>query len=264
MSWTGWKEQVSCLRQIPASGQRQQSVRKKFNQIRVCADSSTGLNRALKDHHYPLPNPEEIFNKPNGGKIFSKIDLSDAYFQIEMEENSSKLLCINMYRGLYKFNRLVFGLKVAHAIFQQVMDVMLGDLDFATGYLDDISITSKSVTEHRKYIMCVFDKLQEYDFIVKEAKCDLFLAEIKYFGHIINKDGRQPDPDRATAIKDMPAPDNVQALQSFLGLANFYPIFIKIMHNLSPALNELLKKDKTWSWTSECQTAFEKVKDTYV
>ena len=112
------------------------------------------------------------------------------------------------------------------AIFQPVIDAILGDLDFATAHLDDILITSKSVTEHRKHILWVFDKLQEYGFKVKEAKCIFFQAEIKYSGHIINKDGRQPDPDRATAIKDMLAPNNVQALQSFLGMANFYQIFI--------------------------------------
>ena len=106
-------------------------------------------------------------------------------------------------------------------MFQQIMDAMLGDLDFATAYLDNILITSKSVTEHRKHIMCVFEKLQEYGFKVKEAKCDFFPEEMKYLGHIINKDGRLPDPDRPTAIKDMLALDNVQALQSFFGLANF-------------------------------------------
>ena len=139
---------------------------------------------------------------------------------------------------------------------------MLGDLDFATDYLDDLLITSKSMTEHRKHVMSVYDKLQEYSFKVKEAKCNFFLTEIKYLGPIINKDGRRPDPDRATAIKDMPAPDNVQALQSFLGLANFYPVLIKNMHNSRAPLNELLKKDKTWSWTLECQVAFEKIKKT--
>ena len=176
-----------------------------------------------------MPSPylkkKEIFNKLNGGKIFSKIDLSGAYLQIEVEENSSKLLCINTHTGLYKFNRLASGVKVVPAIFQQVMDAMLGNLDFTTAYLDDILITSKSVTEHRK---------QEHGFKVKEAKCNFFLSEIKYLGHIINKDGRWPDPDRATTIKDMPAPDNIQALQSFLGLANFYQISIKNMHNLRP------------------------------
>ena len=89
-----------------------------------------------------------------------------------------------MPRGLYKFNRLAFGVKVEPAIFQQVMDAMLGDLDLATAYLDDILIASISVTEHTKHIMCVFDKLQKYGFKVKEVKWDFFLAGIKYLGHI--------------------------------------------------------------------------------
>ena len=74
--------------------------KQKSNQTRICADFSTGLNDALQDHHYPLPSPEEIFNKLNGGKIFPKIDLSDAYLQIEVDEESSKLLYINAHKGL--------------------------------------------------------------------------------------------------------------------------------------------------------------------
>ena len=73
-------------------------IRKKSKDIRVCADFSTGLNAALKDYHYPLPSPEEVFNKLNGGKVFSKIDLSETYLQIPVEENCSKLLCINTHR----------------------------------------------------------------------------------------------------------------------------------------------------------------------
>ena len=69
-------------------------IKKKSKEIRVCADFSTGLNAALKDCHYPLPSPEDIFAKLNGGKFFSKIDLSDTYLQISVEEGSSKLLYV--------------------------------------------------------------------------------------------------------------------------------------------------------------------------
>ena len=138
----------------------------------MCADFSTGLNDVSLDHHYPLPSHEEIFNKLNGGKIFSKIELSDAYLQIEVDEESSKLLCINTHRGLFRYNRLAFRVKVAPPIFQQVMNTMLGDPDYATTYLDDILVTSKTTAEHRNYIINVFEKLQEYRFKVKEAKCD--------------------------------------------------------------------------------------------
>ena len=237
-------------------------VKKKSNQIWICADFSAGLNDPLQDHHYPLPSPEEIFNKLNGRKIFSKIDFSDAYLQIEVDEESSKLLCINTHRGLYKYTSLAFGVKVAPAIFQQVMDTVLGDLDCATAYLDNILVTIKTTVEHQNHIKNVFVKLQEYGFNVKEAKCDFFLPEIKYLGHIINRNGHQSDPERANAIRNMPVPDNVQALQSFLGLANFYQGFIDNMQNLKGPLNELLKKGKPWLWTPECQESFEKIKKT--
>ena len=220
----------------------------------------------MQDYHYPLPiqSPEEIFNKLNGGKIFSKINLSDTYLQIEVNEERSKLLCINTHRGLYKYNRLAFGVKVTPAIFQQVMDTQLDNLDYTTAYLDDILVTSKTTAEHRNHIINVFEKLQEYGFMVKEAKCDFFLSEIKYLGYIINRDSRQPDPERANMIRNIPAPDNVQALQSFLVLANFYQGFIKNMQNLRGPLNELLKKDKPWLGTPECQESFEKIKKTLI
>ena len=118
-------------------------VEKKNNKIRMCADFSTGLNDCLRDHTYTLPSPEDIFASLNEGKIFSKLDLSDAYLQVKVEDECSKLLTINTHNGLYKFNRLPFGLKVSPSIFLQIMDTMLAGLDFATAYLDDILIKSK-------------------------------------------------------------------------------------------------------------------------
>ena len=236
-------------------------VRKKSNEIRVCADFSTGLNAALKDFNYPLPNPSEVFTKLNQGVYFSKIDLSDAYLQIPMEEDSSKLLCINTHRGLYKFERLPFGVKIAPSLFQQVMDAMLGGLDFTIAYLDDILIKSRSKEEHRLHVNQVFKRIQDYGFKIKESKCEFFLESIKYLGHIIDKNGRKPDPERSTAIKEMPAPNNIASLQSFLGLASYYQSFIPKMQDLRAPLNELLKKDKTWCWTTECQEAFNKIKE---
>ena len=211
--------------------------KKKSKEIWVCADFSTGLNPALKDYHSPLPSPEEVFNKLNGGKVFSKIDLNEAYLQIPGEENSSKLLSINTHRGLYKFDRLVFWINVAPATFQQVMDTRLGGFDFTFAYLDDIVISSKTKELHREHLNKVFVQIREFGFKVKEAKCDFCMNKIKYLGHIIDKDGRRPDPERATDIKHMPYPDNVTTLQSFLGLANYYQSFMKNMHDLRALLN---------------------------
>ena len=121
-------------------------------------------------------------------------------------QESSKLLCINTHRGLYKYTRLAFGAKVAPTIFLQVMDTMLGNMDYATAYLDDIQVTSKTTAEHRNHIINVFEKLQEYGFKVKEAKCDFFLPEIKYFGHLIIKmvvDRIQKEPTRSEKCRPL-------------------------------------------------------------
>ena len=121
-------------------------VKKKSKEIHVCVDFSTWLNNALKDYHYPLPSPEEIFAKLSGGKIFSKTNF-DAYFQIPVNEECSKLLCINTQRGLYKFERLPFRVKVVPAIFQPVMDTILSGLKFTIVYLNNILMNSQS-TKH--------------------------------------------------------------------------------------------------------------------
>ena len=213
------------------------------------------MNAALKDYHYPLLSAEEVLIKLNGGKVFSKIDFSEAHLQIP-EDNSSKLLCINTHTGLY---RLAFGIKVAPAIFQQVMDTVLDGFDFIFAYLDDIIISSKTKALHREHLNKVFAQIREFGFKVKEAKCNFCMNKIKYLGHIIDKDWRRPDSERATAIKDMPAPDNVTTLKSFLGLANYYQSFIKNMYDLRAPLNKLLK-NKKWKWTPECQTAFDQIK----
>ena len=93
-----------------------------------------------------------------------------------MDEESSKLLCINTYRGLYNYTRLILGVKVAPAIFQQVMDTMVGDHDYTTAYLDDILVTRKTTAEHWNHIINVFEKIQEYGFKIKEAKSDFFFS----------------------------------------------------------------------------------------
>ena len=204
-------------------------VKKKSKDIRVCADFLTGLNAALKDHHYPLPSHEEVFTKLNGGKIFSKIDLSEAYLQIPVEE-SSKLLCISTHKGLFKFNRLAFRIKVAPAIFQQIIDTMLSGLDFSIGYLDDILMKSETIEQHRKHVFQVFERINGYGFTLKDTKCEFFLNKIKYLGQIIDKNGRRPDPRRSIAIKNMSEPHNITTLQSFLGLANYYQYFIPNKH----------------------------------
>ena len=130
----------------------------KEKKIRIRVDYSTGLNDCLKEINYPLPTADEIFANSNGGRIFSKLDLSEAYLQRPVEEKCVELLTINTHRGIYKIDRLQYGIKLAPTIFQKIMDTMFADLDFATAYFDDILIKIKK-RYHAKHVIEVFRKI---------------------------------------------------------------------------------------------------------
>eukprot|EP00106_Octopus_bimaculoides_P019505 XP_014786947.1 PREDICTED: uncharacterized protein K02A2.6-like [Octopus bimaculoides] len=150
------------------------------------------LNDCLVTYNYSLPSLEEVFAKLNGRKFSSKLDLFEAYLQIQIEEDYSHLLTVITHCGLFKFKWLPLSVKVDPAIFQQVMDAVLRDCDFAIGYLDDILIKSESQEQHFEHIKRVFGKISEYGFKLIEEKCEL-LNKIKYLGQIIDKKGRKPD-----------------------------------------------------------------------
>lgn len=236
-------------------------VRKANGKLRICGDYSTGLNEALQSHTYPLPRPEDIFTKLAEGTVFSHIDLSDAFLQVEVDEKSRELLTLNTHQGLYQFNRLPPGVKPAPCEFQQIIDTMINDLEGAAAYIDDMIVTGKNAEEHRKNLFKVLERLQEYGFVIKIEKCKFFMYEIKYLGHVIGRQTIRPDPVRVEAIKNMTEPTDETTLRSFLGAINFYGQYVKSMRKFRGPLDELLKKDIKWHWTEEHRKAFNDCKN---
>ena len=107
--------------------------------LRLCGDYKVSVNRVIDINQYPLPTAEDLFATLSGGKMFnSKIDLSSAYLQLELEDDCKKYLTINTQNGLYQFNRLAFGVASAPAIFQCTMDRILQGIPNVCCYLDDI------------------------------------------------------------------------------------------------------------------------------
>ncbi|EFO97163.1 hypothetical protein CRE_03461 [Caenorhabditis remanei] len=237
------------------------AVTKKNGSIRLCSDFSTGLNDAIEAHQHPLPTADDIFAKLNGGKFFSQIDLADAYLQIEVDDDSKKLLVINTHKGLFHYNKLPFGVKAAPGIFQQVMDTMLAGLDGVACYLDDIIVTGCSIEEHNQRVKKVIERIASFGFRMRLEKCSFLMPEIQFLGFVINEQGRKPDPQKIADIKAMPAPKNAIEVRSFLGLIQFYGTFVRDLHRLRPPLDKLTNKDVEFKWDTECQHAFDQVKE---
>ena len=105
-------------------------VLKEDGSIRVCGDYKVTINKVSKLDSYPLPRMDDLFTAMSGGQYSSKLDLSHAYLQLQLDESSQKYLTINTHRGLYKYTRLPFGVSSAPSIFQRAMDSLLQGLPY--------------------------------------------------------------------------------------------------------------------------------------
>lgn len=235
-------------------------VLKPNGSVRICGDFKITLNPQLQSQYFPLPRIEYLFSQLQGGSKFSKIDLSDAYQQLILTEESRKLVTITTHKGLFSYTRLPYGITCAGALFQNIMEQMFL-MPGVVCFLDDILVTGKTDQEHLERLEHVFKKLKECGLKVKKEKCCLFQNSVKYLGHVIDKEGLHTSDERVFAIKRVPVPGTVTELKSFLGMINFYCKFIPNASAILKPLYSLLKKDTKWEWTPECNTSFQKAKE---
>ena len=236
-------------------------VPKKDGKTRLCGDYKVTVNPVLDVDQYPLPKPEDLFATLAGGRTFTKLDLSHAYNQLELDEESRKYVTINTHQGLYRYQWLPFGIASAPALFQKVMDTILQGLDHAMVFIDDILLTGATEEEHLKVLEEVLRRLEKHGVHVKRTKCSFMQASVEYLGHMVDQHGLHTTDDKLRAISEALAPRNVQELRSFLGLRNYYgPNLATLIH----PLNRLLCKGATWKWTTDCEKAFKQSKEVLV
>ena len=228
--------------------------------IRICGDYKVTVNRCVESQQYPLPSAEDIFATLAGGTVFSKLDLTSAYQQLQLDEQSQGLLTINTHRGLYRYNRLAFGVSPAPAIFQAKLEQILQGLDHVKCRLDDILVSAANMAEHHERLELVLERLQKYGVRLRFDKCSFMQPRVDYLGHRLDKDGLHPLPDKVEAIQKAPAPTNVTELKSYLGLLNYYGKFLPQLSTVLQPLHQLLRADHPWEWTGECEQSFQESK----
>ena len=239
-------------------------VPKKDGTIRVCGDYKVTINPALQVDQYPLPNPNDLMASLNGGKHFTTLDLTSAYQQMALDEESAKLVSINTHQGLYECTRLPFGVASAPAIFQRAMDAILQGIPHVVCYLDDILITGESEAQHLKNLEEVLCRLQENGLRLHKSKCHFFQRSVEYLGHHIDAEGIHTSDRKIKAILQARAPQNMSELRSFLGLINYYSKFILNLSSLLHPLHQLLQAGAPWKWSKDCQQTFEEAKSKLV
>lgn len=234
---------------------------KSTGDIRICGDYKSTVNQVATPDKYPLPRVDELFASLSGGKLFTKLDLSHAYNQIELDEVSQEYVTVNTHKGLYRYNRLPFGVSAAPSIFQRTIDSLVAGIPNVVAFLDDLLITGSNEAAHWANVETVLQKLEDAGLRLKREKCVFGASEVVYLGHRINADGLQPTKEKVEAVVKAPSPRDMTELKSYLGLINYYGKFLPNLSSLLAPLHLLMRKDTQWAWGDAQQEAFEESKE---
>lgn len=158
------------------------------------------VNPNLNTEKYAILRIDDLFAEVNGFKYFSKIDLSQAYAQIILDEEARKLCTINTHKGLFRYNRLPYGISSAPGIFQRIVEQTCRKIKGVIIFLDDILIGGRTEEELLQNLYRVFQILQEIVLKVKLNKCKFFQKSVSYLGFTVDEHGLHPNQNRITAI----------------------------------------------------------------
>ena len=224
------------------------------------------INKVTVNNKYPLPRIEDLFDQLRGASVFSKIDLRSGYYQLRVKEVDVPKTAFRTRYGHYEFLVMPFGLTNAPAAFMDLMNrVFRPYLDqFVVVFIDDILVYSKDAQEHEHHLRIVLQTLIENQLFAKLSKCDFWLKEVSFLGHIVSAESIRVDPVKIEAIVNWKPPRNVTEVRSFLGLAGYYRRFVQGFSVIASSLTRLLRKGVKFEWDDKCQSSFERLKEILV
>ncbi|XP_058726523.1 uncharacterized protein LOC131597879 [Vicia villosa] len=215
--------------------------------------------------------PEDVTSLPPKREVEFSIDLvpgtapvSTAPYRMspaELRELKSQLE--ETRYGHYEFLVMPFGVTNAPAVFMDYMNrVFQPYLDqFVVIFIDDILIYSRTIEQHMEHLRIVLSVLREKKLFAKLSKCEFWMSEVKFLGHVISGGGVAVDPSKVEAVINWERPKNATEVRSFLGLAGYYRRFIMGFSKLALPLTRLTRKEVSFEWNSECEKSFQKLKE---
>ena len=193
----------------------------------ICGDFKQTVNPVAKLDKYPIPKVEDLFVKLTEGCTFTKIDLSQAYLQVPLDEESMKYVVINTHKGLFKcVHTIAIWYFSSPGYFQRVMDNILQGIPGVVVYLDDILITGPTVRDHLESLETVLDRLMKAGLHIKKGKCTFMSSSVIYLGHKIDSERLHPVSSKVCAVMEAPCPSNPKQLKAYLGLLTYYAKFL--------------------------------------
>ncbi|GJU34081.1 reverse transcriptase domain-containing protein [Tanacetum coccineum] len=233
-------------------------VKKKDGSLRMCIDYRE-LNKLTVKNRYPLPRIDDLFDQLQGSRFFSKIDLRSGYHQLRVHEDDIPKTAFRTRYGHFEFTVMPFGLTNAPAVFMDLMNrVCKPYLDkFVIVFIDDILIYSKTKEDHEVHLGLVLELLRKEKLYAKFSKCEFWLQEVHFLGHVVNQNGIHVDPNKIEAAKNWKTPTTPYEIRSFLGFFGYYRQFIVKFSKIAKPLTSLTQKNQKYMWGVEQEEAFQ-------
>lgn len=236
-------------------------VPKKGGKMPMCIDYR-GINEDTVQDRYPLPHMDDLIDSLWSSRIFTQLDLTSGYHQMAVKESDRSKTAFSTRYGLFEWKVLPFGLCNAPSAFMRIMNSVLEPhmRDFVVVYLDDILIFSRTVEEHERHVSEILRLLLKHDLKLSKDKCSWFQSKIEFVGFWIDEQGVHTDQSKIAAVQQWPIPTSRRQVRGFLGLTGFYRKFIQNYAKLAGPLYELTGHLTEFTWTGQCQTAFNNLK----
>ena len=177
------------------------SVPKDNGDVRIVVDMRQA-NKAIIRERHPIATVDEILYNLNGGKVFSKLDLNQAFHQIELEEDSRNITTFVTHQGLYRYKRLMLGVSAAPKMYNHILGQVLSGIEGVQNLYDDIVVFGEDEEKHDTALQQVLQRLREKKLTLNKDKCVFKMNEIQFMGHIISNHGIGPTKDRIKALKE--------------------------------------------------------------
>jgi hypothetical protein len=235
------------------------SVDKPDGSLRLCLDPSD-VNKCIERNQYHMKSIEEISAELHGSKHFTLMDAKSGYWQVKLNKQSSFITTFNTPWGKYRFLRLPFGLKVSSDIFQERLDSVLKHARGVTGIADDCLITGSTTQEHDTNLLMLLHLARMNNLKFNPKKVQFRTVQCKFFGQMLTPEGIQIDPEKITAIEQMPRPTSKQELESYLGMVNYMKRHSYEITRLTRPFVNILKKHAIFAWESQHEKAFQDIK----